>query len=364
MASWLRSWVYSDSTSRDLRIDWLRGFCLFAMAIDHIGGESFLYVFSGRLNFYISAAEGFYFISGLTLGILASRQTLLQSLERVLSRLLVLYRTAVLIALGFMSLSLLGLRVWYDPWDKKQNVLEFVAGVFTLQDGYNGSEILGLYVWYMLFTPLAFWLLYRRQGRWVLLVSGAVYILSQVFPTVVGAPIASIFMPAAWQVLFFVGLVVGFHRLELARFWAQRPWLRDGLGIGVLLTAAALIMVHAQGWLPWLDRSVLGDANTEPLVWPRLLLVALYLQAFYILITWFWLPLSRGVGWFLIPLGSASLWTFTAHLIAMVPLYNLLDYWEVTQNPWRGTGLQLLALGGIWASIQLYRWWRKQKAAG
>lgn len=120
MASWLRSWVYSSSTGRDLRIDWLRGFCLFAMAVDHIGGESFLYVFSGRLNFYISAAEGFYFISGLTLGILASHQTLLQSLERVFLRMLVLYRTAVLIALSFMALSLLGLKVWYDPWDKKQ----------------------------------------------------------------------------------------------------------------------------------------------------------------------------------------------------------------------------------------------------
>lgn len=364
MVSWLQSWVYSNSTGRDLRIDWLRGFCLFAMAIDHIGGESFLYVFSGRLNFYISAAEGFYFISGLTLGILASRQTLLQSLERVWSRLLVLYRTAVLIALGFMTLSLLGLKVWYDPWNKEQNLLEFVAGVFTLQDGYNGSEILGLYVWYMLFAPLAFWLLYRRQGWGVLLVSGGVYILSQVVPTVVGAPIASIFMPAAWQILFFAGLVVGFHRLELARFWAQRPRLRDGLGVGVLLTATALIMVHAQGWLPWLDQAVLGDQYTETLVWPRLLLVALYLQAFYIFVTWFWQPLSRGVGWFLIPLGSASLWTFSAHLIAMVPLYNLLDYWEVTQNPWRGTGLQLLALGSIWASIHLYRWWLKTGATG
>lgn len=359
MLSWLQSWVYSNHTGRDLRIDWLRGFCLFAMAIDHIGGESFLYIFSGRLNFYISAAEGFYFISGLTLGILASHQTLLQSIERILSRLLVLYRTAILIALGFMTLSLLGLEVWYDPWDKKQNLLEFVAGVLTLQDGYNGSEILGLYILYMLFAPLAFWFLYRKKSWLVVLVSGVVYVFSQVFPDVVGVPIASIFTAAAWQVLFFGGLVVGFHRLELAQFWAKRPRLRDGLGVWVLLSAGALVVVHAQDWLPWLDKAVLGDELTTAMVWPRLLLVALYLQAFYIFITWFWQPLNRAVGWFLIPLGSASLWTFTGHLMVMVPLYNLLDYWEVTQNPWLGTGLQLLALWTIWGSIQLYRRWRK-----
>ncbi|WP_299430162.1 OpgC domain-containing protein [uncultured Meiothermus sp.] len=364
MVSWLQSWVYSSHTGRDLRIDWLRGFCLFAMAIDHIGGESFLYVFSGRLNFYISAAEGFYFISGLTLGILASRQTLLQSIERIFSRLLVLYRTAVLIALGFMALSLLGLKVWYDPWDKEQNLLEFVAGVLTLQNGYNGSEILGLYILYMLFAPLAFWLLHRKQGWLVLLVSGAVYVFSQVVPDVVGAPIASIFTAAAWQILFFAGLVVGFHRLELAQFWAQRPWLRNGLGVGILLLAVALMVVHAQGWLPWLDQAVLGDEHTAAMVWPRLLLVVLYLQAFYIFTTWCWLLLNRGVGWFLIPLGSASLWTFTGHLMVMVPLYNLLDYWKVTQNPWLGTGLQLLALLAIWASIQLYRRWQKVRATG
>ncbi|RIH83236.1 OpgC protein [Meiothermus luteus] len=351
-------WVYQDQGGRDLRIDWLRGFCLFAMAIDHIGGESFLYVFSGRLNFYISAAEGFYFISGLTLGLLASRQTFLQSVERALSRLLVLYRTAVLIALGFLGLSLLGLKVWYDPWDKQQNLLEFVAGVLTLQNGYNGSEILGLYVLYLLFTPLAFWFLYRRQAWVVLLAAAVLYGLSQVFPQVVGVPIASVFKAAAWQILFFAGLVIGFHRPALARFWAQRPHLRDRLGVAVLVAAAFLVLAHARGWFPGLDKATLGREHTEALVWPRLLLVALFLQAFYILITWFWRPLNRAVGWFLLPLGSASLWTFTWHLLVMVPLYNLIDYWQVTQNPWLGTLLQLLALGTIWASIWLYRRWR------
>ncbi|WP_158539616.1 OpgC domain-containing protein [Meiothermus sp. QL-1] len=358
MFSWLESWGYEAQGGRDLRIDWLRGFCLFAMTIDHIGGESFLYVFSGRLNFYISAAEGFYFISGLTLGLLASRQTLLQTLERTFSRTLVLYRTAVLIALGFMALSLLGLKVWYDPWDRKQNLVEFVAGVLTLQNGYNGSEILGLYVLYMLFAPLAFWLMYRGRTWVVLLAAGVVYGLSQAYPQVVGAPIASVFKAAAWQILFFGGMVLGFHRQALARFWAARPRWRDALGAGVLLLAGLMLVGHVRGWFPSVDQAVLGPAHTEALVWPRLLLVALYLQAFYLLVTWFWRPLACGLGWFLLPLGSASLWAFTWHLLVMVPLYNLTDYWALTQNPWMGTLLQTLALGVIWGSILLYRRWR------
>ncbi len=171
-------------------------------------------------------------------------------------------------------------------------------------------------------------------------------------------PIASVFKAAAWQILFFAGLVIGFHRPALARFWAQRPHLRDRLGVAVLVAAAFLVLAHARGWFPGLDKATLGREHTEALVWPRLLLVALFLQAFYILITWFWRPLNRAVGWFLLPLGSASLWTFTWHLLVMVPLYNLIDYWQVTQNPWLGTLLQLLALGTIWASIWLYRRWR------
>ena len=56
------------ANKRDLRVDLLRGFCIFAMVVDHFGGDSWLYGLTGGNRFYVSAAEGFIFISGFIMG--------------------------------------------------------------------------------------------------------------------------------------------------------------------------------------------------------------------------------------------------------------------------------------------------------
>ena len=71
----LRSWAYSSTSNRDPRLDWIRGYCLFMMIADHIQDRSALYVLTGGTEFYISAAEAFYFISGLTLGVVTARES-------------------------------------------------------------------------------------------------------------------------------------------------------------------------------------------------------------------------------------------------------------------------------------------------
>lgn len=360
----MQSWHYPSTSKRDLRIDWLRGFALFVMVIDHVGGEaSLFYSLTGRAQFYISAAEGFYFISGLTLGILAARQGLHRSLEHILMRTWVLYRTTVLICLGSVLASYVGLEVWYDDWDKSQNLLEFAVGAITLYNDYNGSGILALYVFFMLLTPLALFFMFRGYTWAVLLASVATYIISQTYPETVEVPISTLFFEAPWQLLFFGGLIIGFHREDLARLWSQNRMLRDGISLAVMLAAVLFIVVKVRGLWPQLDHWVVGSEPQQKLVWPRLLLVALYLQAFYLLITWFWKPLYRLTGWLLIPLGSASLWTFTWHLLIMLPLYNLLDYPALSSNIWLGTGFHFLILLVILGSILLYRRWRSRAAA-
>jgi len=360
MLQWFQALQYPNTSKRDLRIDWLRGFALFVMVIDHVVNDSSLfYSITGRGHFYISAAEGFYFISGLTLGILATRQGLYQSLEHVLWRTWVLYRTTVLICMGFVLANYVGLEVWYDDWDKSQNLLEFTAGALTLYNDYNGSGILALYVLFMLLTPLALLFMFRGYTWAVVLASLATYILSQTYPDVAETPISTLFFEPAWQLLFFGGLVIGFHRERLNRFWAKNHYFRDGLGGLILLTATVFVVVKVKGLWPELNQVVIGSEAQQRLVWPRLLLVALYLQAFYLLISWLWQPLNKATGWLLIPLGSASLWTFTWHLIVMLPLYNLFDYAALTSNIWVGTAFHVLSVLFIWSTILLYRRWRK-----
>src|SRR6478672_2178664 len=64
-----RAAAYPLAEKRDLRLDLLRGFCVFAMVVDHIGGSSWLYTLTGGNRWLVSAAEGFVFLSGLTMGL-------------------------------------------------------------------------------------------------------------------------------------------------------------------------------------------------------------------------------------------------------------------------------------------------------
>src|SRR6188768_1553916 len=131
-------WGYAAGGRRDLRLDFLRGYALLAMIVNHIVvADSWLYRLSSREQFYTSAAEGFYFISGLVLGIIAARQPLEAAVRRVLQRAWVLYRAAVVLALGFATLGwLTDLRLWYDVQEelprRRDGILEFIAGTLTL----------------------------------------------------------------------------------------------------------------------------------------------------------------------------------------------------------------------------------------
>src|ERR671939_252994 len=66
-------WRYAAEGKRDLRLDFLRGFGGFAMVVDHLGGDSWLYALTGGNRFLVSAAEGFVFISGAVAGIVYGR---------------------------------------------------------------------------------------------------------------------------------------------------------------------------------------------------------------------------------------------------------------------------------------------------
>src|SRR5437763_8634388 len=114
-----RALAYPRAEKRDLRIDLLRGFCVFAMIIDHIGGSSWLYGLTGGNRWLVSAAEGFVFLSGLTMG-LVYREKLrcfgLRSAARAaLRRAGTLYLLTVALTLIFTALArLTDLAVWAD----------------------------------------------------------------------------------------------------------------------------------------------------------------------------------------------------------------------------------------------------------
>lgn len=82
----------------------------------------------------------------------------------------------------------------------------------------------------------------------------------------------------------------------------------------------------------------------------RILNVTVLLITMYAILTRFWLPINKALGWFFIPLGQASLYVFYIHiffllLLANTPLPAMNDFWI---NTMIHAGLLLLT----WAMVK------------
>ncbi|SAF16561.1 OpgC protein [Enterobacter cloacae] len=68
----------------------------------------------------------------------------------------------------------------------------------------------------------------------------------------------------------------------------------------------------------------------------------------YLVLTWCWLPLYRLAGWFLIPLGQHSLYTFILHVyvVFLVSQFVTFDLWR--QDWIVNTFIHAAALGVLW----------------
>lgn len=323
---------YDDPSARDVRLDLLRGFALFAMAVNHVGFHNSIYhTVTGRSVFLINAAEGFFFISGMTLGFIAARDTMGNSVERLLRRTWVVYLTTIGIATGFAVLAVsTDLAVWGDAAGfAGTSAGEFLANVLTLRWSFHGSDVLVTYVVYLAVAALALWLLHRGRG-WV--VAGAlllVYTMSQFYPEATELPVASFRNLASNSPVFFVGLLIGFYRRPFGEWWMRtsRPAMRLILDGAVIAAAVGLIWLYAtdcSAW-PWLGTHLADTIGLREGAMPllQLSIVFLYLRAFWLLADRLWVPIARLTGWLLLPLGMASLFTYTAHLAAMVVIFNL-----------------------------------------
>lgn len=337
------SWRYAVPSKRDLRLDLLRGFCLMVMLIDHLGGNSWMYAITGHGEFYISAAEGFIFISGLVLGLISARQTLAATIERILKRTWTLYLVTISITVGFAATGFLtNLNIWYDVDPKwGENPLAFLVSALTLHTAFHGSDILVLYILLMLISPLAFFAFHQGKGWLVLLVSWLVWLGNLFYPQAFTLSFHTVFPLAAWQPIFFSALVIGYYRSWLARHFSARKLY---YALVLLLALLLLANYHLNLW-PELQ-APLSDKAALPL--PRMVAIGVYLQTFMLLTTWGWGIISARLGWLLLPLGKSGLWVFSMHLIVMVLFRSIPGYFDMGITG--GTIGQVLAILALWGT--------------
>jgi hypothetical protein len=322
---------------RDLRVDLLRGFCIFAMVVDHFGGDSWLYAITGGNRFYVSAAEGFIFISGFIMGqayrAKRDRSGLPAAMSEALRRARTLYVATVALTLIFSALFLYtDIALWtgrdfglgIDSWQ------EITVAALTLHYTYHGTDILAMYTLLLLIAPLVLLLLSTSEWYMVLIPSWLLWLAYQVYPEEAAVPWyirhGENFPLAAWQVLFVTGHVLGFYRDGLTRWLHHFRRLRVvtvALGLAVTLALISLAWGAENGFFD-LDPNVLNESFFKvPLrPWRLVAFLSVAIVA-YTGATYLWVPLRRVAGWLMLPLGQAALYSYIVHFFLILLVYNL-----------------------------------------
>ncbi|MEO0597078.1 MAG: OpgC domain-containing protein, partial [Chloroflexota bacterium] len=115
-------------------------------------------------EFLINAAEGFFFISGMTLGIISFGKPLEKSITRLLTRAWVVYLYVLMMTFGFGVLILLfGINVWSAFFEVEGGWLNTAVNILTMKQAIAGADILVAYVVYLALAPLALWGLHYKR---------------------------------------------------------------------------------------------------------------------------------------------------------------------------------------------------------
>jgi len=165
---------------------------------------------------FVSAAEGFVFLSGLVAGWVYGRTAVDHGVKaatwRVLRRAALIYlANSVLITFGILAdkEDLAEIGNGFQP----NHILWVKSMLFITAPGY--AEILRLYCIFFVFLPLILWALVSGRFRYVALISAGLWLVASLgygmalFPETFGY-----FDIMSWQLLFVVGIYFGFRLLR------------------------------------------------------------------------------------------------------------------------------------------------------
>jgi len=232
------TWRYSLAGNRDLRIDFMRGIALVMMVVAHTEVMSIFNIFTWERFGLTTGAEGFVILSGFMLGML-NRARLQKAVLLTISwglylRAWKIYRVNIII---IVSILLLGYLPFIDVFEVTHFTDRFSGTswslypvtpqiketwfniILYLQIGPHQTQILGLYIFLLLLSPLFLGMLQRGHVYWLLGLSLLVYGCWQRWPVrVTPSEFEFAFPLLAWQFIFVLGMASGWYKEELISF--------------------------------------------------------------------------------------------------------------------------------------------------
>jgi len=365
--------------ARDVRIDWLRGFAMVCVIVDHSKRSSLLSWFSYQRFWVVTAAEVFVVLSGIVLGTVYGARLVrygpLSVTRRLLRRALVLYLAFVAVTLSILGLALAGVDVsavtTWDPtainWflDPRTMTGHDWRDLLMLRYGPWAFEIVGLYVWLVIVAVPCLLALSAVGWRPLVAVSWGVYLWYRLSPQqVTASEFESVFPILAWQLLFVHGIVIGYYRDRLGAIVARCP---KPIPIAIVSACVAFMgfalsnpTVDGPAWLHWRLVSPQAFVNVyeryfslSDLGIGRILNLAVALPTAYVLLSWRRLEVLVGpLRAVLVTLGRGSLGAFVLHVYGLL----LLAHVPESDQLWINTIVQLLlivAIAGVLKAQQL-----------
>lgn len=390
------SWRYPvDAGTRDLRIDFLRGLAITFVVVDHIDLHSAYDVLTHERIGAISGAELFVLFSGIVLGMAHRRRAIAEgwraSADRMWARARLLYLVSlVVLALAYLlsKLPFLDSQVlttWtddatgttYSLYGTTPLLLDYpvpppaVFDILFLDIGPFQFNVMGLYVVLLALAPLAMRLLIAGRWRLLMLLSAGLYAANLFLHwRLLPSSFENQFPLLSWQFLFMLGLAVGFGWQRVLS-WFNRPFGRIVVLLAWGLFVAFLFFTSnnpAKADDPWALRFDVIPVDSFWQIYDdwfrrdflgvlRLVNVAVVVIVFYVFLTRLWVPVSRLLGWFLVPLGGATLYVFILHIVFALAVASLpfLQTTSVLVNTLTHTVILLL----LWVMVQtkfLFRW--------
>lgn len=332
-------------SSRITTLDLLRGYFMVSIILNHLqwfpSGFDWISI---RGSLFVTAAEGFFLISGIILGIVRGQKLVNEPFKKValivLSRGVKLYIVAVILMLLFTFIGWLfidnpGLKPGIRPID--QPLYEIILGALSFDYIYGWADFLRLYAIFLIASPLALWAL--RKGKWYIVTAISV-LLWALFPLaqLYSGQTDEILMILSWQFIFFSGLTIGFHWNSIQAWWKglakkTRTWILVPILSVAAITLATNIIYSTLvilGILPEPMREfytyVLGDTifDKDALTIPRLLLFTTWFILGLTLFTRYEKQITKWFGWLLLPFGQNSLYVYIMQAIVLFFVHLLL----------------------------------------
>lgn len=354
---------------RIVELDLLRGFFIIVIILDHLQfwPSPWQYI-TGEGRLWVSAAEGFFIISGLLIGYLRAykgKHTPLKVLaKKLLQRAGLLWLWCIIITLIVVGLSVVlpgnnSLLPKLPDTSIISSPLTFLWNVLTMSYASDWIYFLRLYAIMLALTPIFLWLIRKKHALLAVALSLGTYLISLAY----GLNEAAL----QWQVLFFCAAFIGWKLEDILTWLRARPRLRKSLFVSLIVftfatMALSYFMVHGWGYVETSSAAISREAyvsiraevdpvfSNNPLVPAR---IALSFVWFFGLLSFFHLlkkPIERWLGWLLLTFGQASL---TAYCLQAILLVFIIKFVELNGNFYVNGLVGVAVILIIWACMKI-----------